>query len=126
MEQTEIKQKLDQLAEHYARRDNISLEKQVLIDEILTAEIKAKLAEIDAEFADKNLAVNENIAILEAEIIEAVKKLGTSVKANFLHAVWVKGRLAWDTKALDGYAIYHPEILVMRKEGDPSVSLREV
>ena len=47
MEQTEIKQKLDQLAEHYARRDNISLEKQVLVDEILTAEIKAKLAEID-------------------------------------------------------------------------------
>lgn len=125
MDEQEIKQKLDQLAEHQSQRDAISLQKQSLIDEILTAEIKAKLAEIDTEFADKTSAVNENIASLEAEVKDAVRVLGVSVKANFLHAVWVKGRVSWDTKAMDGYAVAHPEILFMRKEGDPSVSLRK-
>ena len=126
MAELELKQKLDLLAEHQSQRDCISLQKQALIDEILTAEIKAKLAEIDAEFSDKTSAVNENIANLEAEVKEAVKGLGASVKANFLHAVWVKGRVSWDTKAMDGYAVGHPEILFMRNEGEPSVSLRKV
>lgn len=125
MDELEIKQKLDLLAEHQSQRDSISLQKQALIDKILTAEIKAKLAEIDAEFSDKTSAANEKIANLESEVKEAVKVLGSSVKANFLHAVWVKGHVSWDTKAMDGYAVGHPEILFMRKEGDPSVSLRK-
>ena len=57
MDELEIKQKLDLLAEHQSQRDSISLQKQALIDEILTAVIRAKLAKIDAEFSDKISAV---------------------------------------------------------------------
>ena len=126
MDETVIKQKLDTLAEYHAQRDAISLQKQELIDTILTPEIKAKIAEIEAEFAGKAEASNQNASVIEAEIKDAIKELGGSVKATYLHAVWAKGRISWDNKAMDGYAVDHPEILFMRKEGDPSVSIRKV
>ena len=124
MNENEIKQKLDQLAEFQSARDVAMLEKQSLLDEIYTAEIKARMAEIEAEFVGKTEAVNENIAALEAEIKQAVLAHGASVKGSFFHAVFAKGRVSWDTKSLDGYATAHPELLSFRKEGEPSVSLR--
>lgn len=124
--ENEIKIKLDVLAEHQAQRDAVALQKQALIDEILTAELKAQLAEIDAEFADKASVVTKKITDLEAKIRENIALHGASVKGQYLHAVWVKGRVSWDNKAMDGYAVDHPEILFMRKEGDPSVSIRKV
>jgi len=48
------------------------------------------------------------------------------VKGRELEAVYVKGRISWDNKALDGYAAAHPEIGAFRKQGDPSVSIRGV
>lgn len=66
MTESEIKQKLDTLAEYQAQRDAAMLEKQALIDAIYTAEIKARVAEIEAEFAGKTEGVNTNIATLEA------------------------------------------------------------
>ena len=124
MNENEIKQKLDQLAEFHAQRDVAMLEKQALLDEIYTAEIKSRMAEIEAEFAGKTEAVNENIAALEAEIKQAVVAHGASVKGTVFHAVFAKGRVSWDTKSLDGYATAHPELLSFRKEGEPSVSIR--
>jgi hypothetical protein len=38
----------------------------------------------------------------------------------------MKGRVSWDGKSLDGYMAAHPEISAFRKEGEPSVSLRNV
>jgi len=124
MTESEIKQKLDTLAEYQSQRDAAMLEKQSLIDAIYTAEIKAQVAEIEAEFSAKTEGVTENIATLEAEIKQAVLKHGASVKGSFFHAVFAKGRVSWDTKSLDGYAAAHPELLSFRKEGEPSVSLR--
>uniref|UniRef100_A0A6H1Z9L0 Uncharacterized protein n=1 Tax=viral metagenome TaxID=1070528 RepID=A0A6H1Z9L0_9ZZZZ len=126
MNEDEIKQKLDLLADHQAQRDAIALQKAELADAILTTEIKAQLAEIDAEFAGKTEAVNANIAVLETEVKQAVVEHGTSVKGTFLHAIWNKGHVSWDTRSLDGYAVAHPELLSFRKEGEPSVSLRKV
>ena len=80
MNENEIKQKLDQLAEFQSARDVAMLEKQSLLDEIYTAEIKARMAEIEAEFVGKTEAVNENIAALEAEIKQAIITHGASVK----------------------------------------------
>jgi len=124
MTEDDIKQKLDRLAEYQSERDAAMLEKQALIERIYTAEIKAKMAEIEAEFAGKTEAVNENIAALEAEIKQAVTAHGSSVKGTLYHAVFAKGRVSWDTKSLDGYATAHPELLTFRKEGEPSVSIR--
>lgn len=92
----EITKKLDDLSELYAQRDLSEIDKQKLINTILTDEIKVKIAEIEAEFSDKNKIVFEKIALLENEIKELVKQNGASIKGRFLHAVFTKGRVSWD------------------------------
>ena len=42
-----ISEKLDRLAEFLAQKDRLAIDKQTLIDQVLTAEIKARLAEIE-------------------------------------------------------------------------------
>ena len=88
--------------------------------------IAQRKAEIEAEFAGKSEAVDENIRKLTEEIKAEVKELGSSVKADHFQAVYVKGRITWDTSKMDGYAVGHPEVLFMRKEGEPSVTLRRI
>jgi hypothetical protein len=126
MNNKEIIQKLDKLADLQAHRDVLALQKQEIVDQVLTPEIKEKLLEIDAEFGDKLESVNTNIAELEQETKKAVIEMGETIRGQFIMAVWAKGRISWDTKALDGFATAHPEILQFRKTGDPSVSLRKI
>jgi hypothetical protein len=123
---SEIVEKLDRLANFKAKRDVLDLEKKALIDQILTPEIKARLEEVEVEFAGRIQAVEENITTLEAEIKMDVARHGASVKGTFLRAVWNRGRVSWDTKAMDGYALEHPEILSYRKQGEPYISITQV
>jgi hypothetical protein len=122
----DISTMLDQLANFYAQRDVLSIEKQELIDQILTPEIKARLEEIEVEFADRIEAVDANISVLEEEVRNEVLRHGSSVKGTFLRAVWNKGRVSWDTHGMEGYAQEHPEILAFRRQGQPYVSLTKV
>lgn len=124
LSEVEIKLMLDRLAEFQAQLDSVTLEKQAVLDEIYTPEVKARIAEVESTFAVKIEGVAENIATLEAEIKQAVITAGATVKGSFLQAVFTKGRVSWDTKSLDGYAVAHPELLSLRKVGEPSVSLR--
>ena len=105
--------------------DAIGQEKQALIDEVLTPEIKEKLAEIDAEFDPKVDALAQQKSMLEADIKQEVLSAGRTVKGTYHSFVWSKPRVSWDTKALDGYATAHPEIQQFRTEGNPSVSVRK-
>jgi hypothetical protein len=86
--------------------------------------IAQRKAEIEAEFSGKAESVDENIRKLTEDIKAEVKELGASVKSDYFHAIYVKGRVTWDTSKMDGYAVGHPEVLFMRKEGEPSVSIR--
>lgn len=122
----EIKANLNELSELRSMRDLIMADKQAMIDGILTDEIKAQIAEIELEFASKIDSVSDSIASLEALIKRAVIEHGASVKGDRLHAVYTRGRVSWDTKALDGYAVAHPELTEFRREGEPSVSIRAV
>ena len=120
------KEMLDKLAEYQAQRTIAEMDKQALIDSVLTPEIKAKLADIEAEFADKVGAVDQNINDLTAQVKQAVISDGQTVKGNYLQAVYMKGRVSWDTKTLEGLAIVMPKLLDAKKEGEPSVSIRKV
>ena len=79
-----LAEKLDRLANFQAERTVLELEKKELIDQVLTPEIKARLAEIEAEFLMKSEAVDDNISVLESEIRSAVLRHGASVKGEFL------------------------------------------
>ena len=118
-----IANQLDRLANFMAQRDVLNLHKKELIDQVLTPEIKARLDEIEAEFAGKLEAVEANIAALEEEIRQTALQHGASVRGTFLRVVWHKGRVSWDTRSLDEYAATHPEISAFRKQGDPYVSI---
>jgi hypothetical protein len=121
-----ISQLLDQLAEYQAQKDAIILRKQEAMDSVLTAEIKAKLTEIEAEFSIQSEGVDTNISELTNKIKTEVIAHGESVKGTYLHAVYARGRISWDTKKLDGLMILIPQLAGARKEGEPSVSIRKI
>jgi hypothetical protein len=99
----------------------------------LEAERDRAVADIDAVIAELQARRKAKVANIEGDI-EAVTNLvksqvlsgGATVKGTHYMAVYAKGRVSWDNKALDGYAVAHPEILILRKEGEPSVSFRAV
>jgi len=122
----ELTDKLDKLANFLAQRDVFSLQKKALIDQVLTPEIRARLDEIEAEFAGKMEAVDANIADLEEEIRQEALRQRASVKGSFLRVIWHKGRVSWDTKSLDEYARSHPEVSAYRKQGEPYVSIVKI
>ena len=120
------KLKLDRLAELKAQQDILRMRQQELIDSVLTTEIQNQIAEIDEEFAPQFETLRKNKAELEKRIKEEVIVHGETIKGNLLQGVWVKARISWETKGLDGYAIDHPELNQFRKIGKPSVSIRKV
>ena len=118
---------LNQLDELYAHRDLLSADWNKARDEVVPDEVKAKLEDIEFEFGDKAKVLDEKIdelrKAIQGEVVLIHKK---TIKGSHFQAVYAKGRVTWDTKALDGYAAGHPEINQFRKEGEPSVSIRRV
>jgi len=113
-------------------REKIRSAKEILSDQAIAQTVDVykaiaqRKAEIEAEFSGKSEAVDDNIRKLTEEIKAEVKALGATVKADHFQAVYVKGRVIWDASKMDGYAVGHPEVLFMRKEGEPSVTLRRI
>lgn len=122
----DIKEMLDQLAALRAQYDAATRERDATVATIYTPEIKAMVKAVEAEFADRTRVMNVDIAVLEDQIKRAVIAHGATVKGAALSAVYAKGRVSWDNKALEGYAVAHPELLAFRSEGAPSVSIRGV
>jgi len=121
-----IKEMLDQLAELQSELGFFQTEQSDLIDGILTPEIKAQIAAVDLEYAPILNDRRARAAALEIKIKAAVIEHGATVKGSRAQAVFAKGRVSWDTKALDGYAVGQPALLAFRTEGSPSVSIRTV
>ena len=113
---------LNQLTEAYARRDLIQIAKK----DAIPADVQKILDDIDIEFEDKLNANAALIADLEAEAKQAVFEAGATVKGGALQAVFMKGRVSWDTKKLDGLMIIIPELNQARRVGEPSVVIRKV
>ena len=117
--------KLDQLAELQAQRETIRMDHDAKINELL-APLAAQLAQLNAQRADDLAGFDGAIADMTAEVKSDVLAHGETVKGAHLMAVWVKGRTAWDSKRLDGYAAAHPEIETFKTVGEPSVTIRVV
>ena len=108
-------------------------------DEIARDYLK-KYAELAQRANEVNAIAEKRIANLKQEIAEynaemqflenAVKGYvlirGKTLKGDYYDVVFSKGRTTWNSKALEGYALIHPEILTCRQTGEPSASLRIV
>jgi hypothetical protein len=121
-----IQQKLDRLSELRSAAEAIRLTMDAATNAVITDEQRKQIADIRLEFQPQIDAAAEAAAALEAEIKAEVIAAGASVKSERLQAIYIKGRVSWDTKALEGVAATIPQIAKFRKEGEPSVSFRVV
>ena len=96
------------------------------IQELIPSEIKLEIEQLKARFQPKLDDARKDILLLEEDIKEYVVTVGETLKGTDHMFVYAKGRVSWDTKSLEGYAKAHPELLVFRSEGKPSVSVRKV
>ena len=117
---------LDHLAELNAQRDLSSLDLVRAKEQAIPAEIKETLIAIDVEYNQKIDAIDELIGALEGQIKSAVLQGGGAIKSEHYQAVFVKGRITWDTKKLDGISILIPELSQAKSVGEPTVQIRRV
>ena len=122
---SDIVSKLDELSDVQSAVDVARIDYEAKRAEILRT-IQAELDALDAEYQPLFDISAERIKTLTEEIKQAVAQSGASVKGTHLHAVYTRGRVTWDTKGLDKFAVSHPEVVAYRKQGEPSVSLRSV
>lgn len=121
-----IKQLLNELDDLRAAQTALFLQRQEAVNRVLTPEIKAELAEIDAEFADKAETAQTKAAEIETRLREMVIAHGKTVKGAHLQAIFTKPRVTWDNHMLEGMMAIIPQLREARKEGAPSVSFRSL
>lgn len=118
---------LDILADYKNQLTVISLDKADAINTVLTPEIRQQIEDIEAEYEGKTDIVHAKIAALTEEIKRDVLSEGITAKGQYVMAIWVKPRVSWDTKGLDGYALGgHPEVMAFQKISEPSVTIRDI
>lgn len=100
---------------------DIAAAKQKLIDSLLS-EYHHKIQAFDDDIVE----LQGRAAELEHKVRNAALSLKGSIKGNLGQVVYSKGRVSYDVKSLDAYAVANPQVLAFRKEGDPSVSIRAV
>jgi len=110
------------LEEAMAALDLLRMERDAFRDGIM-APVRLELMGLDAEYEPRFEEANQAIRWLEDDIKYAVLVLGESVKSEHIQAQYVKARVSWNTKALDGYAVAHPELESLRTTGEPSVRI---
>ena len=115
---------LDKLVELKAQIDVINIEKQQLIDSILTPEIRQQIQDIEAEFRPKMDDVNTAISDTEVHIKTDILARGETAHNDVLEAVFVSGRTTWDTKGLNEAIKVLPQLAQYKKQGDPYVTIR--
>ncbi len=84
------------------------------------------MEEIEVEFGKSIDSLAEGINLLEREVKSMALELGESVKGDDLHVVLFKGKVSWDSKGLEGFAVAHPEINAFKKVGSPYCSIKAV
>ncbi|MEJ5223523.1 MAG: hypothetical protein WHV44_03635 [Anaerolineales bacterium] len=63
---------------------------------------------------------------IEEQVKAAVIETGQTVKAGALMAMYMKGRVSWDNKKLEGMMALIPDLAKARSEGKPTVQIRTV
>jgi len=119
----EIEQMLDELDDLQGTIEKINQQRNDLIDSVIPTEIKMEIERINQETVIPQ-TVTDRVVALRDQITAAVLEKGATVAGKALMAVYSRGRVAWDTKALDGFMLALPELAKFKSEGKPSVSIR--
>jgi len=122
----QTKEKLAKLENMMFQRESIELQKRELIQQTIPQEVRIILNDIEAEFAGQLEAVDKNIALVQSELKAEIVGQGESIKGSFVHAIYTKPRVTWDTGLLEGMAVLIPDINKCKKFSEPSVSFRKI
>ncbi len=117
--------KLKRLAELRAALDMTRIDYESRRAEVLQ-KVQAELDALETEYQPLLDAAQDNAEILEGEIKNDVLVGGKSVSTDVYQAIYMKGRVTWDSEGITRYAEAHPDVLKFRKVGNPSVALRTV
>jgi len=86
--------------------------------------VKDDLLAFEAEIEPELSVMQHEINVCAEQVKQATLLEGKTANGGHYQAVWSKGRVAWVTDKLDGYAVAHPEIKAFRNVGNPSVSIK--
>lgn len=122
-----IEDQLEQYADLLEREELLHKQMDELIAGVpVPKEITDQWEAIKAEFWPMIEVNHEAVEDLKVAIEDAVLKAEATAKSSRYMAVWNKGRASWNGKALEGFAMAHPEILQARTFGNPTVTFRKV
>jgi hypothetical protein len=115
------------LEDLYARRQLAAMDHEQAVNELIPADIRARLAELDSEHEAEMEEITDAIRAAEEQVKAAVVEAGETVKGQRYQAVYGKGRISWDKGLEDYLRGSDPHALERyRKEGAPTVSIRQV
>ena len=126
MNEQELKKLMDDLDDTEVHLGNIYADKETLKKTQIPLQIQVKLEEIDMEFADKIEVIESMVKEKKDQLQKFLKDYGKPIKSTFYSYTFKDGKPDWNTDALDGYALTHPEILWMRKDGSPITRLTKI
>ena len=108
-----------------ARRGLLASRKEELIANAIPAEIQAEIDGIEAELGPEIEEMDATIVALAKKLKSHVIATGEKLVGDRHQVVYIKPRVTWDTKAIERYyAKEHPEIMVYKRPGKPSASIR--
>lgn len=121
-----IKQLLKQLHDAKCAVDLATIERDQLIDGVLSAEQRNAIRDIRDEYQDRINAALKAAEELDQQVRAAVQEHGESVKTDHLHAIYMQPAPTWDSDGLLAMA-QNPEfawLLSFCKNAPPRVQIR--
>ena len=121
MEEKDLIEQMDALADVEIQRDMIVAEMKTLQQKQIPVQLQAELEQIEEEFKPKIEGVELNIKARKEQLQTLLKEYSKEHAGKEGYTLKAKGyswkyedEVIWDAKALDGYSLNHPEILWMR------------
>lgn len=117
---------LDELHELRCAIDAARLDRDAMIDSLLTPEQRAQVQEIKEEYNPRISAAEQRYVDLEMIVRDAVRDAGESVKGEHLVALWIRPRVKWDTEGLLAMASKpgNEWVLQFCELGQPTIQIR--
>lgn len=117
---------LDELHGLSCAIDAARLDRDAMIEALLTAEQRTMIQEIKEEYNPRISAAEQRHAELEMIVRDAVRDAGESVKGEHISALVIKPRVTWDTDGLLAMASRPGNAWVLEfvRLGQPTVQIR--
>ena len=122
MEEKDLIEQMDAIADTEIQLDLIIADRETLKNKQIPLSIQAELESIDLEFEPKIETIKDNIKERKEQLKSLLMKYAKPIKSK-TYSWTYEPTIEWNSDALDGYALTHPEILWMRKEGKPTTRL---